>query len=377
MRCDFLIVGAGFAGSVIAERIASESNFSVIVIDKRLHIGGNAFDFRDENGILIHKYGPHFFHSVSNKPVDYLSQFTEWIPYQHKTLGLVDGKLIPIPFNFNSLYEIFPFKYAKLLENKLLAKFGFGLKIPILKLQEDEDEDIKFLSDYIYKNVFLNYTQKQWGYSPNELDPSVTARIPVLLSRDNRYFQDKYQALPKDGYTPIFERMLNKKNIKLLLNTSFKDVKEEIDYSHLIYTGAIDEFFDFQFGHLPYRSLKFEFQKHNLKQFQPNSVVNYPNNNDFTRITEFKHLMLNQKQKSTTIAIEFPEKYIDGINERFYPIPQSANTEIYNQYLQFAQENVPNTIFIGRLAEYKYYNMNEVISVALMTYENKIKKLKI
>lgn len=375
MKCDFLIVGAGFAGSIIAERVASQLNASVILVDKRMHIGGNAFDYRNEDGILIHKYGPHIFHSATRKPVDYLSKFTDWVPYFHRTLGVVEGNLIPIPFNFNSLYKSFPKNFAKRLEQKLITTYGYGLKIPILKLREHNDDEIKFLADYIYKNVFYNYTKKQWDLSPEELDPSVTSRVPVLLSRDNRYFQDSFQALPKDGYTKIFERLLSHKNIKVFLQTTFKEVKDEIKYKYLIYTGAIDEFFDYKYGKLPYRSLRFDFQRLDINKFQPAAIVNYPNNNDYTRITEFKNFMKYPQNCPTTIAIEYPEPFEEFKNERYYPIPQAQNFEVYNKYYELTKE-IDNTIlFVGRLAEYKYYNMNEVVASALMLFENKISKL--
>ncbi len=376
MKCDFLIVGAGLAGSILAERIATQLNRKVILIDKRFHIGGNCYDYRDENGITVHKYGPHIFHTSNSKQFEYLSKFTEWHNYFHTVLGLVDGKLVPIPFNFNSLYQLFPPKFAQRLEKKLIAKFGFGIKIPILKLKEDNDEEIKFLADYVYRNVFLNYTIKQWGLTPEELDPTVTSRIPVFLSRDNRYFQDTYQGIPREGYTKIFERMLQHPNIKVFLNTDFEDVKDEIKYKYLIYTGAIDEFFDYKFGELPYRSLRFKLQKYDMHQYQPVAQVNYPNNHLYTRITEFKHF-LPYNTPATTIAFEYPEQYQRDINERFYPIPRTENRNLYEKYLELANEISYNTLFVGRLAEYRYYNMNEVVGVALMMFENKIKNLKL
>ena len=225
MKYDFLIVGAGFAGSVLAERITSQLNKKVLLIDKRSHIGGNCYDEPDQNGILIHKFGPHIFHTHGSKPYDYLSKFTGWTPYTHRVLGNIDGELVPIPFNFDSLHKLFPEEQASVLEKKLVAKFGEGIKIPILKLKEDPEQDIRILAEYIYNKVFLNYTIKQWGMTPEELDPSVTSRIPVMLGRDDRYFQDDYQELPNEGYTKVFEKMLNHPNIELRLNTDFKNIK--------------------------------------------------------------------------------------------------------------------------------------------------------
>lgn len=376
MKCDFLIVGAGLAGSILAERIATQMNRSVIIVDRRFHIGGNCYDYRSEDGVLIHKYGPHIFHTSNYKQFEYISSFTDWHLYYHTVLGSIDGKLVPIPFNFNSLYELFPQKFAQRLEKKLISKYGFGVKIPILKLKEERDEEIHFLADYVYRNVFLNYTLKQWGLSPEELDPTVTSRIPVFLSRDNRYFQDTYQGIPRDGYTKIFERMLNHPNIKVFLNTDYADVKDEIKHNYLIYTGAIDEFFDYKFGELPYRSLRFSLQKFDMPQYQPVAQVNYPNNQDYTRITEFKHF-LPYKTPSTIVAFEYPEQFQRNKNERFYPIPRSENRAFYEKYLELTNELASNTLFVGRLAEYRYYNMNEVVGIALMMFENKIRNLKL
>ncbi len=375
MKCDVLIVGAGLAGSILAERIANELNRKVIIIDKRFHIGGNCYDYRQEDGVLIHKYGPHIFHTTNQKQFEYISRFTEWNKYFHNVLGSVDGKLVPIPFNFNSLYALFPFKFAKRLEEKLISKYGFGIKIPILKMKEEQDEDIQFLADYVYRNVFLNYTTKQWGLTPEELDPTVTSRIPVFLSRDDRYFQDTYQGIPKEGYTKIFERMLNHPNIKVMLNTDFAEVKDDIIYKYLIYTGAIDEFFDYRYGELPYRSLRFDLQKFDMPKYQSVAQVNYPNNQAYTRITEFKHFLPNNSS-TTTVAFEYPEQFQLGRNERFYPIPRTENRSVYEKYLELANEISSNTLFVGRLAEYRYYNMNEVVGVALMMFETKVKNLK-
>lgn len=375
MKCDVLIVGAGLAGSILAERIATQLDRKVIIIDKRFHIGGNCYDFRQDDGVLIHKYGPHIFHTSNLKQFEYISKFTEWHKYYHTVLGSVDGKLVPVPFNFNSLYALFPNKFAQRLEEKLIARYGFGIKIPILKLKEEKDEEIQFLADYVYRNVFLNYTTKQWGLTPEELDPTVTSRIPVFLSRDDRYFQDTYQGIPKEGYTKIFERMLNHPNIKVMLNTDYSDIKDEIKYKYLIFTGAIDEFFGYQFGELPYRSLRFDLQKFDLPKYQPVAQVNYPNNQQYTRITEFKHFLPYNTQ-TTTVAFEYPEKFEQGANERFYPIPRAENRALYEKYLALAEQISENTLFVGRLAEYRYYNMNEVVGVALMMFDTKVKHLK-
>jgi len=371
MWFDFLIIGAGLAGSVLAERIATQLDKKVLIVDKRNHIGGNAYDFYDKNGILVHKYGPHIFHTNSKKVVDYLSQFTEWRPYFHRVLAVVEGKKVPIPFNLNSLYQLFPKRYAEKLEDKLIKTYGYGVKIPILKLKESASGELKYLADYIYKNIFYCYTIKQWGLKPEELDPSVTARVPVYISRDDRYFQDMYQIMPRYGYTKMFEKMLSHKNIKILLQTDYKEIIDIIKFKILIFTGSIDEFFDYKFGVLPYRSLKFIFNSLNIDYYQEVGQVNYPGNNEYTRITEFKYLT-GQKLRCTTIAFEIPESYVPNNNMvPLYPIPRAENNNLYKKYLMEANK-LKSIFFCGRLAEYKYYNMDQIIARALSFFESKI-----
>lgn len=368
---DYLIVGAGFSGSVLAERIATQLDKKVLVVDKRNHIGGNAYDYYDENGILVHKYGPHIFHTNSKKVVDYLSKFTEWRPYSHHVLAEVEGKKVPVPFNLNSIYQLFPQKYAEKLETELIKNFGNGVKIPILKLREVASGELKKLADYIYDNIFYGYTIKQWELKPEELDASVTARVPVYISRDNRYFQDTYQLMPKEGYTKMFERMLSHKNIKLLLQTDYKEIVNVVKFNKLIFTGPIDEFFDYQFGELPYRSLEFDFQFYQFEYFQEVGQINYPNNNNYTRITEFKHIT-GQKSIYTSIVIEYPIKFEHKSDLiPYYPIPKKENNELYLKYLKEA-EKVKNLIFCGRLADYKYYNMDQIVARALTVFEKEI-----
>lgn len=370
---DYLIVGAGFAGSILAERIATQLNKKVLLVDKRNHIGGNAYDFYNEHGILVHKYGPHIFHTNSKKVVDYLSNFTEWKPYFHRVLAVVEGEKVPVPFNLNSIYKLFPKKYAEKLENELISSFGLGLKIPILKLKESSSGELKKLADYIYENVFYGYTLKQWELKPEELDASVTSRVPVYISRDNRYFQDTYQIMPKHGYIKMFERMLSHKNIKILLNTDYKEAINLVKFNKLIYTGPIDEYFDFMFGELPYRSLEFNFETYNNDFFQEVGQINYPNNNEFTRITEFKYLT-GQSSTATTIAFEYPKKYENNKNLiPYYPIPKDENNNLYRKYLK-ESEKLNSLIFCGRLADYKYYNMDQIIARALTIFENEVCK---
>jgi len=377
---DYVIVGAGFAGSVVAERIATKLNKSVLIIEKRNHIGGNCFDERNEYNILIHRYGPHIFHTNNKELVDYLSNFTSFDIYFHKVMGMVDGVEIPIPFNLNGLYKIFPYSFALELEKKLISHFGFGKKVPILELKNHKDKDLKLLSNFIYKNIFLFYTQKQWGLSPEDIDKSVTSRVPVVINRDDRYFDDKYQFIPSHGYTHIFKNMLKNKNISLMLNTDYKKIlnisKEKITlfnnnfYGKVIFTAQIDELFNYKFGELSYRSIKTEFETFDKDYFQKVSVINYPYNYDFTRITEFKHIHKNNLNK-TTILKEYPQRYIIGKNIPYYPLFTKKEQERYNKYYKYSKK-VNNLILLGRLAEYKYYDMDDIIERALYIFKTRI-----
>lgn len=368
---DYVIVGGGVAGCILAERLTSNGK-TVLIIEKRHHIGGNAYDYYDRNGILVHKYGPHIFHTASKPLFEYLSTFTEWHLYQHKVLAVVEDKLVPVPFNINSLYAVFSDQMAKKLENLLLKQYNFSQEIPILDLIQSNKDELKFLAKFIYQNIFYHYTVKQWGLRPDELDKAVTARVPVVVSRDDRYFHDSYQAMPLEGYTPMFTKMLNKKSVKIMLNTDYKEVltREKNTFSlfgkpfngSVIYTGPIDYFFDYSEGELPYRSLRFEFESVHEEFTQPVGTVNYPNNYEFTRITEFKHIT-GQKAPYTTIVYEYPENY-DTSKEPYYPVPRPENKALYQKYAEEAKK-IKNFHLIGRLAEYKYYNMTQVMENAL------------
>lgn len=376
---DYLIIGAGLAGSVIAERIANVLNKKVMIIEKRNHIGGNCYDYKDKNGILIHKYGPHLFHTDYKEVFDYLSNFTDWHIYHHRVLAFIDGKKVPIPFNLNTLYMVFPEMLAQRIEEKLLRRYSYNSKIPILELKKEEDEDLKFLANYIYEKVFLKYTAKQWGLKPEDIDPDVTGRVPICISRDDRYFTDKYQAVPVEGYTKIFERMLNHPNIKLMLNTDFKEVMEmDLENEKLyflgqefkekvIFTGMIDEFFEYKFGALPYRSLDLKLEALERDCFQEAAVVNYPNDYDFTRITEFKYIHPVESKK-TVILKEYPKAYQAGKNIPYYPVFEEESKELYKKYRDLS-DGFENLILAGRLADYRYYDMDDIVKRALEVFE--------
>ncbi|MBE6462773.1 MAG: UDP-galactopyranose mutase [Alphaproteobacteria bacterium] len=359
------IVGAGFSGATMARKIAEELNEKVIVIDQKEHIGGNSFDYRDDNGIMIHKYGSHIFHTNLENVWKFVSRFTKFNTYMHKVIAVIDGIETTIPFNFRTLYDVFPETLARRLEEKLLANFEYNKKIPILEFQKQDDEDLRFLANYVYEKVFLHYTTKQWGVSPNEVDGAVTARVPVYISCDERYFQDKYQGIPINGYTEVIKEMLNHPNIEVRLNTRFEDVKES--YDRLFYTGPIDEYFGYKFGELPYRSVNFKFEEYDMPYYQSNACVNYPCNYDFTRIHEYKYY-LNDYSEKTVIAKEYSEFFERGKNERYYPIPNDESAKLYAKYKEEAGR-LPNVYFLGRLGDYKYYDMDKAINRALELFE--------
>ena len=355
---DYLIVGAGFAGAVLAERLASQANKKVLIVDKRNHVGGSAYDSYDEAGVLIHKYGPHIFHTNSAEIVDYLSRFTAWRPYQHRVLACVDGQLLPIPINLDTINRL----YGTQLTSLEVTQFLSSLAEPRTSLRTSEDVVVSVVGRELYEKFFRNYTRKQWGLDPSELDAAVTSRVPTRTNRDDRYFTDRYQMMPLHGYTRMFERMLAHENIQLLLQCDWRDVKDWLPFREVIYTGPIDEFFDFRFGRLPYRSLSFEWETLHVPQAQPAAVINYPNDYQYTRVTEFKYLT-GQVHPCTTRVYEYPT----AEGEPYYPIPRAENAALYQRYKALADATT-GVSFVGRLGTYKYYNMDQVVGQALATF---------
>jgi UDP-galactopyranose mutase len=360
---DYLIVGAGFAGSVLAERLASQGK-KILILDKRNHIAGNAYDYYNEDGILIHKYGPHIFHTNSKDVFEYLSKFTKWRSYEHKVLASVDGQLVPIPINLNTINQL----YGLNLNSSQVEDFFASKAESVTGIKTSEDVVVSKVGRELYEKFFRGYTRKQWNLDPSELDASVTARVPTRTNKDDRYFTDTYQAMPLYGYTAMFQKMLSHPNIKLMLNTDYKEVIDIIPYKHLIYSGPIDKFFDYCYGKLPYRSLEFKFETIDSEFFQSTGTINYPNEQMFTRITDFKYLT-GQKHTKTAIVYEFPKAEGDP----YYPVPRPENAEIYKKYQQLT-ETIPNTYFVGRLATYKYYNMDQVVAQALTTFKKILKE---
>jgi len=380
---DVIVVGAGFSGAVMAERFASQQNKKVLVLEQRPHIAGNCYDYTDDSGITVHHYGPHLFHTNKEHVWQYLSQFAKWTPYEHKVLGSIDGKLVPIPFNLNTLHQLFPYVQAQEIESLLIEHYGAGGKVPILELRKSPYTTLQQLAELVYEKFFVNYTTKQWGCSPEDISPEVTARVPIVISRDDRYFHDKYQAIPSQGYTQLIANILNHDNIEVRLNTDATSLIRLIDATKsvefkgqefngkLVFTGMLDQLFDYSDGELPYRSLQFDFQTLDTPEFQPNTTVNYPNQHAYTRITEFKHI-LKQGSDQTVIVKEYPQDYDrhdPTKNVPYYPIFNQDNQQKFDQYKK-RLAYFKNIISAGRLADYKYYNMDDAVGNVLSYFES-------
>ena len=361
MKYDYLIVGAGFAGSVMAERLASQLDKKILVVEKRNHIAGNAYDEYDEHEILVHRYGPHIFHTNSREVFDYLSQFTEWIPYEHKVLAKIDDELYPIPINritINKLYEL------NLTTDEQVKDYFETVREKRFPILNSEDIIVNQVGKDLFEKFYKYYTKKQWDLEPSELSPSVCGRIPVRANDDCRYFTDKFQFMPKDGYTKMFEKMLNHKNIEVILGIDYKTIIDSTKFDKMIYTGPIDYYFDYRFGKLPYRSIRFEFKNLILQQYQETAQINYVDDSvNFTRVIEHK-LLSQQNSDTTTVSFEYPQQ--DG--EPFYPVPTEENR---HRYLQYKSDTLKlkNVIFCGRLAEYQYYNMDQVVANTLKVFQ--------
>jgi UDP-galactopyranose mutase len=355
---DYLIVGAGFSGSVMAERLAS-AGFRVCVSDRRAHVGGNAHDHFDDHGVLVHKYGPHIFHTNSTRIFRYLSRFTDWRPYEHRVVAHVDGRELPFPINIDTVNAL----YGMSLTKSDIAEFYARQAVPIASVRSFEDAVVSQIGRGLYETFIRNYTRKQWGLDPAEIDASVAARIPARTDHDDRYFTDRYQAMPLHGYTRLFQRMLAHKNITLLLQADYRDLRHTLAARSVIYTGPIDEYFEHYYGPLPYRSLHFEFQTVAAERVQSVAVVNHPNQHAYTRVTEFKHLT-GQEHAKTTLVYEYP--CAEG--DPYYPIPRAENMQLYQKYKALA-DAIPNVHFLGRLGSYKYYNMDQCVGQALAMFE--------
>lgn len=373
---DMIVVGAGYAGSVCARRVAEGAGFRVAVLERREHIAGNAYDYVNDEGILVHKYGPHIYHTYSERVHEFLSRFTKWTDYQHKVLANIHGTLMPVPFNHTSLKLAFGEDRGEELYRKLVDTFGEDKKVPIMELRQKNDPDLQEVADYVYENVFLYYTMKQWGQTPDQIDPSVTGRVPVFIGDDDRYFpQAPYQGMPEDGYTVLFEHMLDHDLIDVFVGVDARDIftLDENNVSvcgkvyggEIVYTGPLDELFNLDLGALPYRTLDMQFETLEQDQFQPVGTVNYTTSEDFTRITEFKNMTGQVVPRKTTIMKEFSHAYEPGSGQTpYYAIIDPNNRALYERYLERVQ-NLTNFHPVGRLAEYRYYDMDAVTDSAL------------
>lgn len=366
-RVDWLVVGAGLVGSVLAERLASQQGKKVLVVERRGHLGGNVHDQLDAHGVWIHSYGPHLFHTNSDRVWNYLSQFTGWKTYEHRVLGWIDGQYVPIPFNFTAIERLFPSQKADLLKEQLRANYGEGARVPVLRLLEEDSPELQEFGQYVFDKVYAGYTTKQWGLLPDQLDASVLGRVPVVVGYDDRYFVDRYQALPQGGYTRMIERMLDQPGIEVMLNTDYESL-EDVTWNRMIYTGPIDAFFGRRFGALPYRSLRFEWKHLDQPQFQPAAQVNYPNDHEYTRVAEYKWIT-GQEHPGTTLSYEYPVWYVPGENEPYYPVINQENKDLMALYLQEAKKMEGKVYFAGRLADYRYYNMDQAVGRALKLFE--------
>lgn len=360
---DALVVGAGFAGAVMAERLASQAGQRVLVVERRSHVGGNAYDEHNEAGLLVHPYGPHIFHTNSAEVFSYLSRFTAWRPYQHRVLASVEGQLLPMPINLDTVNRL----YGLQLTAFELEGFFERVAEKPPAVRTSEDVVVSRVGRDLYNKFFRGYTRKQWALDPSELDASVTARVPTRTNRDDRYFTDTYQAMPRAGYARLFQALLSHPNIHVMLNTDYRDVVHAVPWKHMVYTGPIDAFFDHRFGRLPYRSLRFEHVTVQPQQahghVQPVGTVNHPNDHAYTRVTEFKHLT-GQRHEASALVYEYPEAEGDP----YYPVPRTENTALYRRY-EAEAEQLSDVTFLGRLATYKYYNMDQVVAQALATFK--------
>ena len=359
-KFDFLIVGAGISGCVIAERLASQLNKKIIIVEKRNHIGGNIFDYYNKDGILVHKYGPHIFHTNHDDVWEYLSCFTDWDKYRHKVMAYINGTKVPFPINLTTVNTLL----HKNFNESELKNYYNSVRKKIKLIKNAKDEVVSQVGEFFYDKFYKNYSYKQWGVYPDKLLPEVTRRIPLNYDNDDYYFSDKYQGLPRGGYSKLMEQILNNKKIMVVLKTDYKQIIKKINFIRLIYTGAIDYFLDYKYGALPYRSLRFVFKTINQEYFQEVAIVNYPNDHKFTRITEFKHLTM-QRHSKTTIMREYPI----AKGEPYYPVPTEKSKNLYSIYRKETRK-ISNVYFIGRLAEYKYYNMDESVKKALNLFES-------
>jgi UDP-galactopyranose mutase len=365
MKVDLVVVGAGFSGAVIAERAARLLSWKVLVVEQRGHVAGNAHDDLDQHGVMIHSYGPHIFHTNSEKVWSYLSAFTEWRPYVHRVCARIDDQLVPLPINLTSLTQLFPQERARSVTAALLGEYGFGSSVPVLRLMKSRNPVLRHAAAELRDRVYAAYTMKQWELRPEELDPSVTGRVPIRVDYDDRYFTDRFQGMPRDGYTSLVQQILAHPNIEVVLGTDFHEIACNLRYRRLVYTGPIDRFFDYRHGALPYRSLRFDLRHHAVDRVQETGVVTYPDDRPYTRSCEFK-ILTGRESRGTTVSYEYPQPHVPGETTPYYPIPMPETRARYQRYAEDAR-GVDNVLFCGRLGSYQYLNMDQAVAQALKT----------
>jgi len=366
---DWLVVGAGLTGATLAERLATQAGRRVLVIDRRRHVGGNAFDAPDDQGTLVHRYGAHIFHTSSARVVRYLSGFTTWRPYEHRVLAEVDGQLVPVPFNLTALERLAPPGQAVRMTDALVAAYGADARVPVLNLLDHADPLVRAAGELAYEKVFLHYTAKQWNRRPEELERAVTGRVPVVVGRDDRYFTDTFQAIPTDGYTAMVTRMLGQPGITVATDTPYEQLcGSAVRWRRVIFTGPIDSFFDHCFGALPYRSLRFEHERVEGGRVQPVAVVNHPNDHDYTRVLEHAHFGPDRPLAATTLTREYPLPHVPGVTEPYYPVPCEESRVAYERYRAAAAGLTEPVVFAGRLARYRYFDMDQAVNQALVAF---------
>lgn len=368
-KYDYLIVWAWLTWLVLWERLTSQLWKKILIIDRRNHIWWNCYDYKDKGTwITIHKYWPHVFHTKYKEVRNYLSQFTKWEPFFYNVKAIIDSREVSLPFNLNSIYQVFPQEFAKKLEWALIDTYWYWTRLVTKELLDSWDKNLIFLWKFVFEKVFEWYTKKQRWLASDEIDSSILSRVPILISRDDSYFQDQYQAIPSEGYTEMMKNIIKRAKLKIKLNTDFKGLRW-VEYDKVIYTGPIDEFFDYKFWRLPYRSLSFDFRKYNREYFQSWPQINYPCNHDFTRIVEYKYY-LQEKSDKTIVSYEYPQVYIQWKNEPYYPVVNDENIKLYNKYLEYWKKTNHNVIFAWRLWQYKYFNMDQAVKNALYLFRD-------
>ena len=368
---DWIVVGAGLSGATLAERIASQLGQTVLVVDKRPHIAGNAHDPVIE-GVRVHRYGAHLFHTSSERVWRYLSTFTAWRPHTHRVRGVVDGRVVPLPVNLDTLSSLLGRDEGRRFGHRLIDRYGEGTKLPMLRLLEDADDELAALGRVVYEKIYLSYTIKQWGRSPDELDPSVTGRVPLVLSHDDRYFRDAYQALPADGYDALVTRMLDHPDITVAVSTPIADLGTSVRSRHMVFTGPLDELCDYEYGALPYRTLSFDDRWHQCGPRQEVAVVNHPAAASYTRVIEHAHFSAGHEFEPTVLTYEHPGEHIPGVTEPYYPLPVREAHALYRRYEALAATVHPRTVLAGRLARYRYLDMDQAVNLALQTFTSRV-----